>query len=92
MNIIKLAKQAGLRTYQEQAPGIDGVYGNWEDLENFAHLVAAAARADEREECAKVCDGLKKKEIASWNAYGSDGSCYSASDCAATIRARGETK
>ena len=44
MNIIELAKQAGLRTYQEQAPGIDGVYGNWEDLEKFFALVAAQER------------------------------------------------
>ena len=56
MNIIELAKQAGLKGYQEQAPGIDGVFGNWADLETFANLVAA----HEREECAKVCeeDGL----------------------------------
>lgn len=26
------------------------------DIEHFAELVEAAARADEREECAKVCD------------------------------------
>jgi hypothetical protein len=44
MNIIELAKQAGLRAYQEQAPGIDGVFGNWEDLETFAELVAAHER------------------------------------------------
>ena len=41
MNIIELAKQAGQRDY-------------W--LEHFAALVEAAARADEREACAKVCD------------------------------------
>ena len=56
MNIIELAKQAGLKRHQEQAPGIDGVVGNWEDLECFVALVAAAARADEREECAKLFD------------------------------------
>lgn len=52
MNIIELAKQAGLKRHQEQAPGIDGVVGNWEDLERFANLVEAAARADEREQIA----------------------------------------
>lgn len=51
MNIIELAKQAGLKRHQEQAPGIDGVVGNWEDLERFAALV----EAQEREECSKVC-------------------------------------
>ena len=51
MNIIELAKQAGLKRHQEQAPGIDGVVGNWADLKQFAALVAA----QEREECSKVC-------------------------------------
>lgn len=60
MNTIELAKQAGLKRHQEQAPGIDGVVGNWEDLERFVALVEAAARADEREECAKVCDELHR--------------------------------
>ena len=44
MNIIELAKQARLRRHQEQAPGIDGVVGNWEELETFAALVAAHER------------------------------------------------
>jgi hypothetical protein len=52
MNYIELAKQARLRRHQEQAPGIDGVVGNWEELEAFAKLVAA----HEREACAKICD------------------------------------
>jgi sugar diacid utilization regulator len=86
--IIKLAKQAGLRTYQEQAPGIDGVYGNWEDLENFAHLVAAAARADEREALEKI----------DWTALMREGSLVTWGDAQklgdrvlAAIRARGTT-
>ena len=52
MNIIELAKQAGLKRHQEQAPGIDGVVGNWADLEAFSALVAA----QEREACAKISD------------------------------------
>jgi hypothetical protein len=54
MNIIELAKQAGFKRHQEQAPGIDGVVGSWADLEAFATLV----RADEREECAKISDDV----------------------------------
>ena len=50
MNIIELAKQAGLKRHQEQAPGIDGVVGSWAELRVFAALVAA----QEREECAKL--------------------------------------
>jgi hypothetical protein len=49
---IELAKQAGLKTYQEQAPGLDGMVGSWEAIAAFADLI----RADEREACAKVCD------------------------------------
>ena len=53
MNIYELAGIAVLKRYQEQAPGIDGVVGNWADLERFADLIAA----HEREACAKVADG-----------------------------------
>ena len=53
MKILELAKQAGLKQHQEQAPGIDGVVGSWAELEAFAELVAA----HEREECAKLCEG-----------------------------------
>ena len=50
------------------------------DIEHFAELV----RADEREECAKVCE----------NIYEGDEACGdwpSPEQCAAAIRARGET-
>ena len=49
MNIIELAKQAN---GEPARPG--GVDWAWGELERFAALVAAAARADEREECAKL--------------------------------------
>jgi hypothetical protein len=54
MNIIEMAGQAGLKRHQEQAPGIDGVVGNWSDLKAFAELV----RADEREACCAIVYGL----------------------------------
>ncbi len=47
----EIAKQAGLKAYQEQAPDLDGMVGSWEAIEAFADLI----RADEREACAKVC-------------------------------------
>jgi hypothetical protein len=52
MNIIELAKQAGLkrRTDVFFSEFYEGVYGG--DLEHFADLVTA----HEREECAKLCD------------------------------------
>ena len=52
MNIIELAKQAGLHIATDV---------NWmpiislEYAEKFANLVEEAARAQEREECSKVC-------------------------------------
>ena len=50
--------------------------GWWtEELERFAALVAAA----EREACAKVCDGMDHNGV------------MIAADCAAAIRARGNT-
>ena len=67
MNIIELAKQVG---YPIQHP-------EWQKAtEEFAALVEAAARADEREACAKVC------EEPGWNA---------ANWCAKAIRARSNT-
>lgn len=47
-----------------------------EHLERFAALVAA----HEREACARVCDGMDHNGV------------MIAADCAAAIRARGETK
>jgi hypothetical protein len=44
MNIKELADQAGLKRHQEQAPGIDGAVGSWDDLAKFAELVAAHER------------------------------------------------
>ena len=68
MNIIELAKQAGQRDY-------------W--LEHFAALVEAAARADEREECAKLCDDMDSTS----DYYGPRVELF----CAEAIRARGTT-
>ena len=62
MNIIELAKQAGLKRHQEQAPGIDGVVGSWADLEAFAELV----RADECEAYAKMVDHILKEGGGTW--------------------------
>ena len=56
--------------------GVASVTVEW--LENFAALVAAA----ERESCAKVCEALFDAD---------DDSCNEAEQCAAAIRARGNT-
>ena len=51
MNIIELAQECQLIGMR---PHLDGIYQ--EALEKFAALVEAAARADEREECAKLAE------------------------------------
>ena len=54
MNIIELAKQAGFQT-DTAGVWVDDGYIH-DELEKFANLVEAAARADEREACAKISD------------------------------------
>ena len=53
MNIIKLAKQAGIEDAHFHAPH-PGVISQ---LKSFAALVEAAARADEREACCAIVYG-----------------------------------
>jgi hypothetical protein len=76
MNIIELAKQAN---GEPARPG--GVDWSWGELEAFAALVEAAARADEREACAKVCESYLSENPFSWGG----------TTMAAAIRARGTT-
>ena len=79
MNIIELAKQAGLHIATDV---------NWmpiislEYAEKFAALVEEAARADEREACAKVCETKH---------FSSPVRAFGAKDCAYAIRERGTT-
>jgi hypothetical protein len=71
MNIFEMAQKAGWN---------DG--GDYINIERFAELVEAAARADEREACAKLCDE---------NAKNSSNPMNFAENCATDIRARGTT-
>jgi hypothetical protein len=75
MNIIELAEQVGFER-------IKHTNEDWvcfsEEIEAFAALVAAAARADEREACADIAEN--------WNSNGSP-----RVGVAAQIRARGTT-
>ena len=72
MNIIELAKRVG---YPIQHP-------EWQKAtEEFAALVEAAARVDEREECAKIADEWDKvNKLSNYGAF-----------IALQIRARGTT-
>ena len=78
MNYIELAQECHLIGMR---PHLDGIYQ--EALEAFAKLVEAAARADEREECAKLCDDMDSTS----DYYGPRVELI----CAEAIRARGET-
>ena len=80
MNIIELTKQVG---YPIQHP-------EWRKAaEEFAALVEAAARADEREACAKVCDDLPPPE--GYNIVETSLWDVTSLECAAAIRARRTT-
>jgi hypothetical protein len=71
MNIIELAKQVGYPIQHEE----------WRKAtEEFAALVEAAARAAEREACAKLCEPQEEHDdpLTAWK-------------IAAAIRARGTT-
>ena len=74
--VIEMAREAGA------VFPADGSYHKFEfegSLDRFAELV----RADEREECAKVCD--EQQEFVGGEM------CCVAMNCAAAIRARGNT-
>jgi hypothetical protein len=71
--IIEMAREAGIRDVT-----CDGTRGC---LERFDALVRAEAQAEEREECAKVCESYLSESPHSWGG----------TTMAAAIRARGNT-
>jgi len=84
MNIIELANESGLTYYGMGKDRARFIH----HLENFAHLVAAAARADERERIEKI----------DWTALMREGSLVTRGDAQelgdrvlAIIRERGTT-
>ena len=74
-DIIRMAQEAGFK------PDMFGI-GIWDSAEfnRFAALVAAA----EREECARICDAVQRKneEDGAW--------LWEAKNCANAIRAKGQ--
>jgi len=79
-DIIRMAREACDQAPREDWNSTAWVFGD-ETLERFAALVAAAAKAEENEACAKVCDVL-----AVHPEYASDITKVAAQ----AIRARGE--
>ena len=72
--IIAMAREAGFRTGQinlstgDPVPFIAPASGTscMVELERFAALVAAKAAADERAACARVCEGFKQGNSATY--------------------------
>ena len=86
-DIIRMAREAGFR---DTTSLIVALSVSWEQVEQFAALVAAA----EREACAKVCEEVESRAEELWDkfAYPEDqGMASGARQCATAIRARGNT-
>ena len=85
--VIELAKQAGMNIVDDEF----STYGKF--AKNFAALVEAAARADEREACAKACEDQIKiflsPQYKTGQPLSSLGERHAAASCAEAIRARG---
>lgn len=91
MNIKELAEQAGIKSPDlwKLTIGPTAIF----QLEKFAELVENAARKDEREECAKVCEELLERPSGyqgRWEGYGKFKSQMTGQECAEAIRARGQ--
>ena len=79
-DIIRMAKQAGYYTDDEDVYDGSNFFIHTKEITKFAELVAA----HEREACAKVCEEMYDLHEEDWD-Y-----CVGLVDCAAAIRARGE--
>ena len=89
-DIIHMARKANLHERTKVFNGYIVNIPNLENLERFAALVAAA----EREACAKVCEKQIKSYMSkqyTTDPLGGFRERFAAEQCAAAIRARGET-
>ena len=83
MNIIELAKQAGIEDAHFHAPHPSVI----KQLQRFAALVAA----QEREECAKLCEAVRETIWAYHEEHLKAAACNVCTNLAISIRARGTT-
>ena len=87
--VIEMAQEAGLRSavllrlYGKTEALCESELEELEQIKKFAELV----RADEREACAKLCDDKHD----TWRFGDGEDSTSGPKDCAAAIRARGNT-
>jgi hypothetical protein len=88
-DVIRMAREAGFRDTTTPVVAL-GV--SWEQVQRFAALVAASARAEENEACARLCDQM----FHDWcnQEFEDEDEAYrnkpDAEDCKQAIRARGE--
>ena len=85
-DILRMAREAGCGwAHNGTQPSLVGE----EMLERFANLVAAAAKAEEREACAQVCDDTDVVRFWHGGMEHDDGN-RTLGNAAAAIRARGQ--
>ncbi len=90
--VVEMAREAGLHRQQHNLMSNPVQYRfSYEGYEENLKLFAEIARAEEREACAKVCETLGVHPALNVYAGGPDWYKHG-KDCAAVIRARGETK
>ena len=91
-DILRMAREALILDVMScQCPTVERA------IERFAALVAAAAKAQEREECMRICNDTEEAFLDALSADGdmrrnkrAQGGAIAASDIADAIRARGE--
>lgn len=83
-DIIRMAREAGAHDNGWEVRFVEPRY-----LERFAALVAAAAKAEEREACARLCDMIADPPVGSgWDDVFESGVEAGANRCADAIRVR----
>jgi len=75
--ILKLARKTGIRFHITGSPSVE--ITTWNGLEDELLTFANAVAAQERKECAKICDELSEGHSPTWHAE----------ECASAIRSRG---
>ena len=89
-DIVRMAREAGMQlAWIATVPDTNKmkVLCDFDQVQRFAALVAAVARAEENEACAKVCEGLGVHPAL--NVFNGGPEWYKhGKDCAAAIRAR----
>ena len=103
-DIIRMAREAGLFTHKEVQPELELfaelvradalIRPCCGDFDKCQQVCMPRAAAQEREACAKVCEELLERPSGyqgTWEGYGKFKTQMTGQECAAAIRARGNT-